>query len=321
MPQRSIVVFADVHIEGPLPRYLARLLTETEVLSPDRSTPDAIAAARSQAVVWVSRLAPVTEAHLALMPRLRLLSAWGVGHDHIDVRAATARGIPVCINPVFSRSVAEAALTLILALSKRLPHLMRDARTGRRSPEFERGQEIRGKTLGIIGYGRIGREIGELGHRLDMSVITYDPYLPAEARPAWCQQATLQAVCQAADYLVLAAPLTPETHHMIGAEQLALMKSSAYLINIGRGPLVDEAALLAALQQGTIAGAGIDVWEVEPLRPDNPLLALDNVIGTPHKLAHTWESLEQVCSAIQSNILRVLAGQRPENVVNPQVFQ
>ncbi len=321
MPGKPLVVFADVYVEGPLPRYFATLLAEAEVLSPDHCTPEAIAAARSQAVAWVSRLAPVSEAHLALMPRLKLLSAWGVGHDHIDVEAATARGIPVCINPVFSRSVAEATLALILALSKRLPHLMRDARTGRRPPEFERGHEIRGKTLGIVGYGRIGREIGELGHRLDMNVVTYDPYLPAEARPAWCHQVTLQAICQTADYLVLAAPLTPETHHMIGAEQLALMKSSAFLVNIGRGPLVDEAALLAALQQGTIAGAGIDVWEVEPLRPDNPLLALDNVIGTPHKLASTWESLEQVCSAIQSNILRMLAGQQPENVVNPQVLR
>lgn len=320
MLQRSVIVFSDVHIEGPLPEYFSELLKSAEVLSPDRSTAEAIAAARAHAVAWVSRIAPVTEAHLAAMPKLKLLSAWGVGYNHIDVAAATARGIPVCINPVFSRSVAEAALTLILALSKRLPQLMHDARSGRRPLEFERGNEICGKTLGIIGYGRIGREVGELGHRLEMTIVAYDPYARPNDCPVWCQLVTLEALLQAADFVVIAAVLTPETYHMISAPQLALMKPSAYLINIARGPLVDETALLSALQQKRIAGAGLDVWKEEPVCPDNPLLALDNVIGTPHRLAATWESLQQVCEAIQASVFRVLAGQRPEYVVNPEVF-
>ncbi|HIC89432.1 MAG TPA: hypothetical protein EYP04_08525, partial [Anaerolineae bacterium] len=275
---------------------------------------------KAQAIVWISRRQPVDEQEIADMPKLRMLSAWGVGYNHIDVAAATARRIPVCINPVFSRSVAEAALTLILALSKHLPQLMRDARSGRRPHQWERGVEIRGKTLGVVGYGRIGGEVGKLGRRLDMEVIAYDPYLPVERFPGWCQSVTLEALLQAADFVVIAAPLTEETYHLIGERQLALMKPTAYLVNIARGPLVNEGALLSALREGRIAGAGLDVWEEEPLRPDHPLLALDNVIGTPHRLAATQEGLQRVCQAIQSNVLRVLAGERPEHVVNPEVF-
>ncbi|MGQ9494509.1 MAG: 2-hydroxyacid dehydrogenase [Anaerolineae bacterium] len=318
---RAIVVFSDVRIEGVMAEYLSELLGRTEVLSPDRSTPQAIEEAKAEAVVWVARLQPVGEADLKAMPKLRLISAWGVGYDHIDVAAATAHRIPVCNNPVFSRSVAEAALTLILALAKRLPQLMRDARTGRRPLATERGMELRGKGLGIVGFGRIGREIGKLGQRLEMKVAAHDPYLPLDHFPFWCQPLPLHELLKTADFVVVSAPLTPETYHLIGTPQLALMKPTAFLINVARGPLVDEAALLAALQERRIAGAGLDVWEEEPVRPDHPLLTLDNVIATPHYLGATWESLCQVCESIQTNILRTLAGKRPKYVVNPEIFQ
>ena len=321
MKKRPIVVIADAHIEGAMVEYLSELLEQTEVLSPDRATPQAIEEAKAEALAYVARIHPVDGAELAGMPKLRMISAWGVGYNHIDVAAATARRIPVCINPVFSRSVAEAALTLILALSKRLPHLTGDARAGRRPPALERGTEIRGKTLGIVGYGRIGSEIGELGHRLEMGVVTYDPHILSSDIPAWCRPVTLEALLDTADYLVIAAPLTPETHHLIDGPQLALMRPTAYLVNIARGSLVNETALLLALLEKRIAGAGLDVWEQEPVHPDNPLLSLDNVIGTPHGLGATWESLQHVCEAIQANVLRVMVGRRPRNVVNPEVFE
>jgi phosphoglycerate dehydrogenase-like enzyme len=321
LKKRAVVVIPDIYIEGVMVGYLSELVEQTEVLSPDRATLQAIEEAKAKAVAYVVRAHPVDEVELDKMPKLRMISAWGVGFNHIDVVAATARRIPVCINPVFSRSIAEAALTLILGLSKRLPRLVLDARAGRKSPAPERGTEIRGKTLGIIGYGRIGREIGELGHRLDMNVVTYDPHLLSDDIPAWCRPVTLEALLETADCLVIAAPLTPETYHLIDGPQLALMKPTAYLINIARGSLVNEAALLLALQEKRIAGAGLDVWEQEPVHPDNPLLSLDTVIGTPHGLGATWESLQHVCEAIQANVLRVLAGQRPKNVVNPKVFE
>ena len=320
MTEQPVVVIADVPLEGAVSKYLSQLLERAEVLSPARFTSQAIEGARAEAVAWVARHQTVSEEDLMGMPKLRMLSAMGVGYNHIDVEAATARRIPVCINPVFSRSIAEAALTLILALSKRLPRLVNDARSGQRPLESERGVEIRGKTLGVVGYGRIGREIGELGHRLEMEVVAHDPYVSPDRVPPWCRLVALEELLRAADFVVVAAPLTPQTHHLIGRPQLLLMRSSAHLVNIARGPLVDEAALLQVLQDGRIAGAGLDVWENEPVPLDHPLLALDNVIGTPHRLGATWESLQHVCESIQDNVLRVLAGQRPKHVVNPEIF-
>jgi D-3-phosphoglycerate dehydrogenase len=190
MTKRSVVVFSDAHIEGAMLGYLSELLERTEVLSPAWSTPEAIEEAKAEAVVWVARRRPVSETDLEAMPKLRLLSTWGVGYNHIDVTAATVHRVPVCINPVFLRSIAEAALTLVLALSKRLTHLVRDARAGHRPLESERGVEIQGKALGVIGYGRIGRDVGELAHCLGMDVLAHDPYLQPDDFPACCRPPT-----------------------------------------------------------------------------------------------------------------------------------
>jgi phosphoglycerate dehydrogenase-like enzyme len=244
-----------------------------------------------------------------------------VGYDHIDVRAATTRGLPVCINPVIARTMAEAALTLVLALSKNLARHMRNARAGVQSPESDRGIEIHDRTIGLVGFGRIGRELGELAGRLDMRVVAHDPYLPAAAWPHWCRAMTLPDLLREADFVVITALLTPQTHHLIGPAQLALMKPSAYLINIARGSLVDEIALLEALREHRIAGAGLDVWEEEPPRPDHPLLAMENVIGTPHKLGASVEGFQALCGCLQGNLLRILDGRPPEHVVNPDVLR
>jgi phosphoglycerate dehydrogenase-like enzyme len=318
---KPIVLFLDVPFEGLNRDQMPELERHARVVSAPRVSPDEMAAARREAVGCVARAAPITGADLDAMPMLRLVSAWGVGFNHVDVAAATARNIPVCVNPVFTRSMAEAGITLILALSKRLTRHMKNAKAGVRSPDSDRGMEIRGKILGIVGFGRIGRELGDLVHRLDMAVVAYDPFLPPAAYPTWSQALSLPELLRAADFVVVTAPLTPETHHLMGAEQFALMKPSAYLINIARGPLVDETALLAALTEGRIAGAGLDVWEQEPVRPDHPLLALENVTGTPHRLGATVESLQALCGFLQANLLRVLRGERPENAVNPEVFQ
>ena len=318
--ERPTIVFADVPVEGPMQNYLEELLTRVTLLHPQNCAPEEMDAVRETAVAWIGRSQPLRLSDLEAMPSLKLISAWGVGYNHIDLAAATGRRIPVCLNPVFSRSMAEAALALVLALSKRLPLLARDARSGTTPGQNDRGIEVRGRSLGVIGFGRIGQATGELAHRLEMQVLAYDPYLPAGQFPTWCRLVSLEPLLSAADFVVITAPLTAETRHLIGPAQLALMKPTAYLINIARGPLVDEAALFEALQTGQIAGAGLDVWEQEPLDPANPLLALDNVIPTPHKIGATWDSLEAVCRTIQSNVLRILAGERPENVLNPQIY-
>ena len=316
-----VVVFSDISIDDPIRESLADLFAHAEVVNPETNTPDQIQAKKAVATAWITRTQPLVRHDLERMPNLKIISAWGVGYNHIDLQAATERGVSVCINPVLSRSMAEAALTFVLALSKRLPLLERDARSGRRTLQLERGLEIRGKTLGLVGFGRIGRETGELAQRLEMIVIAYDPYLSSGEFPSWCKSAPLEQVLRQADFLVLATPLTSDTRHLITGEQLSQMKPSAYLVNIARGAIVNEDALYRALVKGTIAGAAIDVWENEPLSADHPLLGLDNVIATPHRIGATRDGLKNLCQSIQDNILLVLDGKAPLNVVNPKVLK
>jgi D-3-phosphoglycerate dehydrogenase / 2-oxoglutarate reductase len=257
------------------------------------------------------------------MSQLTGVTAWGVGYNHIDLEAATAYGIPVAYNPVITRSVSEAALTLILALAKRLPELTAAAKAGAadvvRGAGSDRNTEVAGKTIVIVGYGRIGRQLGELAAALLMKVIAVDPFIDPATVPDQVTVATLADALPGADVLVLVMPLTPETRHIIGADELSAMRPSAFLVNVGRGGLVDEAALLAALEAGRLAGAGLDVWEHEPPDPAYPLLALPNVIGTAHSLARTHESLQRICAQTVANAQAALAGRPMRDVLNPVV--
>ena len=316
MSAKPKVVFSDIPITPAMEPHFEGLASLAEFIHPGSATAEHIASAKSDAVVWVARTNSVRAADLAAMQQVKMLSAWGVGYDHIDIPAATSLAIPVCINPFFSRSVAEATLTLMFALAKRLRCHMQDiANHGDRGHQ-SRGSEIQGKTMGIVGFGRIGRELGDLAARLDMQVIAFDPYVQAGNVTGAAQMVSLDQLLAEADFVVLTTALTAETRNMIDSAQLAKMKRSAYLINVGRGGLVNETALLTALQDQQIAGAGLDGWEKEPVSPDHLLLKLDNVVGTPHRLAATWESLDRVCQGIADNIRRVLNGQAPLNAVN-----
>ena len=190
-PAPPVIVFLDIPFEGDVRALMGEVERRATIVSARRVSPEALHAATADALACVSGTHPVTAADMAEMPRLRMISAWGVGHDHIDVPAATTRGIPVCINPVIARTMAEAALTFVLALSKNLARHMRNARAGIRSPDTDRWIEIRDRTIGIVGFCRIGRELGELARRLDMRVVACDPYLPAGAWPHWCRATTL----------------------------------------------------------------------------------------------------------------------------------
>jgi phosphoglycerate dehydrogenase-like enzyme len=186
------------------------------------------------------------------------------------------------------------------------------------------GMELYGKTLGIVGFGRIGRWSAELARAFRMKVLAYDPYVQASDPSASSGQAlaemvTLEDLLRRSDFVSLHPILTPETFHLINAERLALMKPTAFLINTSRGGVIDEPALIAALQQGTIAGAGLDVFEKEPPDTDNPLLAMPNVIGTPHGLSHAEESFARCAAMTQESVLALLDGRLPEYTVNKQV--
>ncbi|KPJ63104.1 MAG: hypothetical protein AMS15_01765 [Planctomycetes bacterium DG_23] len=266
----------------------------------------------------------VSKAIIDVAPRLKVIGRHGVGVETIDIEAATNRGIWVVNTPdANTESVAEHTVGLIVALSKRILEADKAIRKGRFEVRYEYfGQEILGKTLGIIGLGRIGGRVAEICHQaFKMKVIYYDEIDRSEvAKKIAARNVSFKEVLKAADYLSLHIPSTPRTHHLIGEKELRLMKPSAFLINTSRGPIVDERALVQALEEGWIKGAGLDVYEEEPASKDNPLFRFPNVVVTPHMAAHTHEALAAM-SLVAEDVLRVLSGKSPKypvNRVNPK---
>jgi phosphoglycerate dehydrogenase-like enzyme len=246
----------------------------------------------------------------------------GAGYDKIDVAACTENDVVLFNAPLaLNHSTASAALLLLLALAKRLPQQERITRAGRWDLQAQTmGGELQGRTLGIIGLGHSGRELVRLLAPFAMRVLAYSPNAdPAQAAALGVRLSALDEVLREADFVSLHCRLTEQTRGLLGAPQLALMKPTAYLVNVARGALIDEAALVAALRAGRLAGAGLDVFEIEPLPPGAPLLALDNVMLTPHWLASTTDVWEATGRAMAEGMLRVAHGRLPDNIVNPEV--
>jgi D-3-phosphoglycerate dehydrogenase len=232
--------------------------------------------------------------------RVKLVARHGVGFDAVDVAAMTAHGVLVTNTPdAVRRPVATAALTLLLALAHKLPAKDRLTREGRWHERTNHmGIGLTGRTLGVVGAGSIGRETLRMARVLDMRLLAADPYADAAAIAALgAELMPLPALFAAADFVCVTAALTPETHHLIDARALRLMRPTACLINVARGPIVDEAALVDALAAGRIAGAALDVFEVEPVPSDSPLLRMPNVIVTPHALCWTDECFAAIAES------------------------
>jgi phosphoglycerate dehydrogenase-like enzyme len=266
----------------------------------------------------------VTAASLAGADRLLLLARFGVGYDRIDVPACTEAGVALTITPDgVRRPVAAAELLFILALSYRLMEKDRLTREGRWEEKRAcMGQGLTGKVLGSVGLGNIGSELFRLARPLEMVHLAYDPFAdPARAAELGVRLVDLPVLLQESDFLCINCPLNSETYHLIGARELALMKHTAYLINTARGAIVDEAALVEALRQGRIRGAALDVFEQEPVDPNNPLLKMDNVIVTPHGIAWTDECFRGNGRSACQEVLRVARGEPPVHVVNREVLQ
>jgi len=276
---------------------------------------DAIPAA--DGVVMVMEQPALTADLIECAPRLRIACRMGAGYDNFDVPALTRRRIPLATaSGANADTVAEHALYLILALAKRGPALDRAVRSGAWPRAFG-SIELRDLTCLIVGYGRIGRQIARRAAAFAMRIVVVDPNVPAAivARDGYTRAETLESGLRQADFVVLACALRPETRGLIGAPALAAMKPTAFIVNIARGPVIDEQALIAALRARRIAGTGLDVLETEPPRPDNPLLALDNVVLTPHTAAYIHSAFDRMAVATAVNALAGLDGRLDRDVV------
>ncbi|HEX8456839.1 MAG TPA: phosphoglycerate dehydrogenase [Pyrinomonadaceae bacterium] len=242
----------------------------------------------------------VTAALMDEAARLRAIGRAGVGVDNIDVAAATARGIIVMNAPDGNTmTTAEHTLALLLALARGVPQAHASLQAGKWERKKFVGVELRGKTLGVVGLGRIGRVVASRARGFEMKVVAFDPFVaPEQARDMELELAPLEEVCARADFLTVHTPLTAETRGIIGARELALMKRDVRIINCARGGLVDERALHAALKEGRVAGAALDVFEEEPPPADHPLLKFEGVITTPHLGASTREAQEGVAVTV-----------------------
>ncbi len=266
--------------------------------------------------------APLPEALFEEAPRLRAAIRHGAGLDMIPIEAATRAGVLVANVPAVNAvTVAEHVFLVTLALLRRFLQVDGDLRSrgwlaGR--AHADGGHDLAGRTMGIVGMGAVGRAVARIaqhGFGLDVAAFTRTPAnVPEGVRPL-----DLDALVATADVLVLCCPLTPQTRGLIGPARIAAMKPGALLVNVARGPVVDEAALVAALQAGRIAGAALDVFDTQPLPPDHPLLSLENVVLTPHMAGITEDSMMRMGVGAAEEAIRVLAGHLPLNFCNPQV--
>jgi len=257
-------------------------------------------------------------------PRLRVISRTGAGYDNVDVAAATARGIVVCNTPdAVTRSTAEHSIALILAAAKDLKRIsIAMAEAPGDYLNRHRGIELQGKVLGLVGIGRIGAEVGRMAACLGMEVLAYDPVLsPERALELQFRHAgSLQEVLEESDIVSLHVPYSAQNRYLISAVELASMKTGALLVNCSRGGVVDEAALLTALDEGKLMGAALDVLEKEPPSSDYALLHRRDVLVTPHIAVATDAGLKRLWETAVAQALQVLEEQQPPHMVNPEVW-
>lgn len=318
------LVAAKVLVSDPLAEEGLELLRqEAEVEVKTDLTPQQLVEAIGQYEAIVVRSATkVTAKVIEAGQRLRVIGRAGVGVDNIDVAKATERGIMVVNAPTPTvLAVAEHTMALLLATARHVHRADASLREGKWLKKQLVGTTVAGKVLGIVGLGRIGTAVARRARAFDMEIIAYDPYLTREqieergATPV----SFLEELLERSDFVTLHAPLTPETQGMIGTRELDMMKPTAHLINCDRGAVVDEEALLKALDEGRLAAAGLDCFCEEPAT-DNPLCCHERVVATPHIAASTAEAQRDVGREIARQVLAALRGERPQHLVNPAVL-
>jgi len=262
---------------------------------------------------------------IAAAPRLKIIARYGVGYDNVDVRAATSRRIFVTYTPsVLSDAVADLTFAFILALSRRITEADSYVKSGEwsKNTSFPLGYDLANKTLGIVGCGRIGMKVIERARAFNMNIIYHDVIRNTLAEEKYgAKSVTLEELLRWSDYVSIHVPFTQKTEGLVGKNELMLMKSTAFLINTSRGPVVDQLALYEALKGKRIAGAGLDVFQKEPLASDDPMLKLSNVVLTPHIGSGTVETRLAMAMMAVDDVIRVLRGKEPTNVVNNELLE
>ena len=268
---------------------------------------------------------PIDEEVINSEPKLKIIASYAVGYNNIDVEAATKRGIPVSNTPgVLTNATAEMAWALLFSVSRRIVEADKFTRAGKFKgwgPMLLHGQDITGKTLGVVGTGRIGTSFALKSKGFDMKVLYVDEkrndLLEKELK---AEKVDFETLLKESDFISLHVPLIPDTHHLIGEKQLKMMKKTAVLINTSRGPVVDEQALIRALKEKWIFGAGLDVYEHEPEINDE-LKKLDNIVLQPHSASATFETRAKMAVMAAENMIAGLKGEIPPNCVNKEVFK
>ena len=295
-----------------------------ELVGADATTEEEVIQACKEADVILTAGAQITRRVMEALPKCQAVVRYGVGFDTVDVDAATDNYILVINIPDFCLDeVANQAMTLLLACSKHL-RLAQELLSQGRWGEWWRSRSpmgsLYGEVLGLVGCGNIGRTMARRARAFDLKLLGFDPYADtALARESGITLTTLPELLKESDYVSLHTPLNKDTRHIIGEAELKQMKPTAYLINTARGPVVDEPALIKALEEKRIAGAGLDVFEQEPADPNNPLLKMSNVVVTPHSAAYSDNSSQRLSTSVGQEAARVLSGRWPRNLVNKGV--
>lgn len=317
------------------PAAVALLEKSAEIIRPRDNSRESFLEALQEVEGIIARKIYIRAEEMAHAPKLKIIARHGVGLDSVDIQEATRRGILVTYTPGENReSVAELTIAFILSLARKIPqaqaamHSLPKGEIGQFTALLNKfqltGIDIEGKTLGIIGTGRIGSTVAKkCVAAFAMQVKGYDPYVSAATMKSFNVEKVerLAELLPQVDFLTIHCPLTSETYGLVGEKELRAMKKGAFIINTARGGIVSEKALYNALSSGHIAGAALDVWETEPPDPADPLLRHPHVLATPHYAGTTEESLYRVGMAAVEEVLRVLRGEPPKNAVNPEVWE
>ena len=269
---------------------------------------------------------PIDSEVMNAAPKLKIIAQMAVGFDNIDVKNATSRGIVVTNTPgVLTETTADFAWALLMAVARRVVEGDTYVRKGKWRvawhPMMMMGRDVYGATLGVVGLGRIGQALARRARGFNMKILYYDTVpREQEEKELGVQRVEFETLLRESDFVSLHVPLTKETTHLIGPEQLKAMKKTAFLVNNSRGKVVDEKALYTALKNRRIAGAGLDVFEQEPTPRENPLLKLDNVVVAPHASSSSFETRSRMAEMAAENLVAFFEGRRPPNIVNPEAF-